>query len=91
MSPMEYASRRRQQAFTHVLLSPQGRKAIAYGGMQAEKAYTKVLGKKAASKVSLGLVVTGKVGARFVPLVGWVVLAHDTYRLGKWMHGKLQG
>ena len=91
MSPTEYATRRREQAFVHVLLTPQGRKALAYGGMQAERAYTKVLGRKAAGKVSLGLYAGGKVAGRFVPIVGWVILAHDTYRLGKWMHGKMQG
>jgi hypothetical protein len=91
MSPTEYATRRRQQAFVHILLTPEGRKAIAYGGMQAEKAYTKVLGRKAASRVSLGLVVGGRVGSKFIPIVGQVSLAYDTYRLGKWMHGKLQG
>lgn len=91
MSPMEYATRRREQAFVHVLLTPQGRKAIAYGGMQAERAYTKVLGRKAGQKVSLGLYAGAKVGGRFVPIVGWVILAHDTYRLAKWMHGKMQG
>lgn len=64
---------------------------MAYGAMQAEKAYTKVLGRKAAGKVSLGLYAGAKVGGRFVPIVGWVLLAHDTYRLTKWMHGKLQG
>jgi hypothetical protein len=90
MSPMEYATRRREQAFVHVLLTPQGRKALAYGGMQAERAYTKVLGRKAGQKVSLGLYAGAKVGGRFVPIVGWVILAHDTYRLGKWMHGKFQ-
>ena len=91
MSPMEYATRRREQAFVHVLLSPHGRRALAYGGMQAERAYTKVLGRKAGQKVSLGLYAGAKVGGRFVPIVGWVILAHDTYRLTKWVHGKLQG
>jgi len=91
MSPTEYATRRRQQAFVHVLMTPQGRKAMAYGAMQAEKAYTKVLGRKAAGKVSLGLYATGRVGSKFIPIVGQVALAYDTYRLGKWMHGKLMG
>ena len=90
LSPIEYAERRRKQAFTHVLLSPQGRRALAYGAMEAEKAYTKVLGRKAAQRASLGLYAGGKMAGRAVPIVGWVILAHDTYRLGKWMHGKLQ-
>lgn len=88
MSPTEYATRRKQQAFTHVLLSPQGRKALAYGAMQAEKAYTKVLGRKAAGRVSLGLYAAGTVGKRFIPIVGNVYLAYDTYRLAKWSYRK---
>ena len=91
MSPTEYATRRKQQAFVHALLTPQGRKALAYGAMQAEKGYTKVLGRKAAGRVSLALYAGGRVGTKFIPIVGQVSLAYDTYRLGKWMHGKLQG
>lgn len=91
MSPTEYATRRKQQAFVHVMTTPQGRKALAYGAMQAEKAYTKVLGRKAAGRVSLALYAGGRVGSKFIPIVGQVSLAYDTYRLGKWMHGKLQG
>lgn len=91
MSPTEYATRRKQQAFVHALLTPQGRKALAYGAMQAEKGYTKVLGRKAAGRVSLALYAGGRVGSKFIPIVGQVSLAYDTYRLGKWMHGKLQG
>ena len=91
MSPTEYATRRKQQAFVHVMTTPQGRKAMAYGAMQAEKAYTKVLGRKAAGRVSLALYAGGRVGSKFIPIVGQVSLAYDTYRLGKWMHGKLQG
>ena len=91
MSPTEYATRRKQQAFVHALLTPQGRRVLAYGAMEAEKAYTKVLGRKAARRVSLGLYAGGRVGSKFIPIVGQVSLAYDTYRLGKWMHGKLQG
>lgn len=91
MSPTEYATRRKQQAFVHALLTPQGRRVLAYGAMEAEKAYTKVLGRKAARKVSLGLYAGGRVGSKFIPIVGQISLAYDTYRLGKWMHGKLQG
>ena len=91
MSPTEYATRRKQQAFVHVMTTPQGRKALAYGAMQAEKAYTKVLGRKAAGRVSLALYAGGRVGSKFIPIVGQISLAYDTYRLGKWMHGKLQG
>jgi hypothetical protein len=91
MSPQEYATRRRQQAFVHILTTPQGRKAMAYAAMQAEKGYTKVLGRKAASRASLALYAGGRVGSKFIPIVGQISLAYDTYRLGKWMHGKLQG
>lgn len=91
LSPMEYYERRKAQAYMHILTTPQGKKAAAYVAMQAEKGYTKVLGRKAAGKVSLGLYATGRVGSKFIPIVGQVSLAYDTYRLGKWMHGKLQG
>ena len=91
MSPQEYAQRRKQQAFVSMWTTPQGKKAIAYVGMQAEKAYSKRLSKKAAQRVSVGLYSTGRVGSRLIPIVGQVPLAYDTYRLGKWMHGKLQG
>jgi hypothetical protein len=64
---------------------------MAYVAMQAEKGYTKVLGRKAASKASLALYAGGRVGSKFIPIVGQISLAYDTYRLGKWMHGKLQG
>lgn len=30
-----------------------------------------------------------KVGARFIPYVGWALLAYDAYSVGKWAHGKL--
>jgi len=29
-----------------------------------------------------------KVGARFIPYVGWGLLAYDLYSVGKWVHGK---
>lgn len=30
-----------------------------------------------------------KVGSRFIPYVGWALLAYDLYGVGKWAHGKL--
>ncbi len=29
-----------------------------------------------------------KVGSRFIPYVGWALLAYDVYSVGKWVHGK---
>ncbi len=29
-----------------------------------------------------------KVGSRFIPYVGWALLAYDLYSVGKWVHGK---
>jgi len=29
-----------------------------------------------------------KIGARFIPYVGWGLLAYDAYLVGKWVHGK---
>jgi hypothetical protein len=29
-----------------------------------------------------------KVGSRFIPYVGWALLALDLYSVGKWVHGK---
>lgn len=88
MSLSDYATRRKQQAFIHVLTTPEGRKAIAYGGMQAEKAYEKRLSKKATRRVSLGLVVAGRAGSKFVPIVGQVSLAYDTYQLSRYVINK---
>ncbi len=29
-----------------------------------------------------------KIGSRFIPYVGWALLAYDAYSVGKWVHGK---
>ena len=31
-----------------------------------------------------------KVAARFIPYVGWGLLAYDLYSVGKWAHGKIK-
>jgi len=31
-----------------------------------------------------------KVAARFIPYVGWGLLAYDLYTVGKWAHGKIK-
>jgi len=53
-----------------------GFKAVPYGWSVSRKAAFR-----------LG---AAKVAARFIPYVGWGLLAYDLYTVGKWAHGKIK-
>ncbi len=40
------------------------------------------------SKVAGRRLLAARIGARFIPYVGWALLAYDVYEVGKWVHGK---
>ncbi len=41
-----------------------------------------------ATKYGAKRLIAARIGARFIPYVGWGLLAYDAYLVGKWVHGK---
>ncbi len=87
LNPSEYAYRR----YTSILM---GHGVKGYGAMaglglvSAENQAAKLVGRKAAQRVTYVAILGGRIGARAVPYLGWGLLAYDTVRLGRWAINK---
>lgn len=80
-SKINYASK------VHAILEQEVKEKVALSTAHTLSRYASV----AASKGRLGIAlrVGGKIGLRVVPVVGAVMLAHDIYQVGKFIHDRV--
>jgi hypothetical protein len=66
----------------------------AYGVMQFDEKVLRRVGVKPTGATARTLYGAGRIGARvgtkFVPIVGWVLLAYDAYQFGRWVHDRVK-